>query len=108
MRVPSIRTVTDDTAADALTDRFPPIADYGFLSDCENSCLVAPNGAVEWLCLPRPDSPSLFGALLDRTAGNFRVGPTSTQVPHHRRYIPGPWCSRRRGTPRPAGCWSRT
>jgi alpha,alpha-trehalase len=70
-------------------DSFPPIADYGFLSDCETSCLVAPNGSVEWFCLPRPDSPSVFGALLDRTAGNFRLGPTGTQVPHHRRYIPG-------------------
>ena len=70
-------------------DSFPAIADYGFLSDCENNCLVAPNGSVEWFCLPRPDSPSLFGALLDRTAGNFRFGPTGTQVPHHRRYIPG-------------------
>ncbi|HXA74398.1 MAG TPA: glycoside hydrolase family 15 protein [Acidimicrobiales bacterium] len=70
-------------------DNFPPIADYAFLSDCENSCLVAPNGSVEWFCLPRPDSPSIFGAILDRTAGNFRFGPTSTQVPHHRRYIPG-------------------
>ena len=68
---------------------FPPIADYAFLSDCENSCLAAPNGSVEWFCLPGPDSPSLFGALLDRTAGNFRFGPTGTQVPHHRRYIPG-------------------
>jgi hypothetical protein len=37
------------------------IAEYGFLSNCEQSCLVAPNGAVEWLCLPRPDSPSVFG-----------------------------------------------
>ena len=36
---------------------FPPIADYGFLSDCEVSTLVAPDGSVEWLCLPRPDSP---------------------------------------------------
>jgi len=48
---------------------FPPIADYGFLSNCEQSCLVAPDGAVEWLCLPRPDSPSVFGALLDRAGG---------------------------------------
>jgi alpha,alpha-trehalase len=68
---------------------FPPIADYGFLSDCEDSCLVAPDGSVEWLCLPRPDSPSIFGALLDRTAGVFRFGPANVHVPHHRRYIPG-------------------
>ena len=68
---------------------FPPIAEYGFLSNCEQSCLVAPNGAVEWLCLPRPDSPSVFGALLDRAAGAFRIGPSNTQVPQHRRYVPG-------------------
>jgi len=68
---------------------FPPIAEYGFLSNCEQSCLVAPNGAVEWLCLPRPDSPSVFGALLDRAAGAFRIGPSTTQVPQHRRYVPG-------------------
>ncbi len=79
---------TDDPTG-AAVEGFPPIADYGFLSDCENSCLVAPNGSVEWLCLPRPDSPSVFGALLDRAAGNFRFGPTSTFVPHHRRYVPG-------------------
>jgi GH15 family glucan-1,4-alpha-glucosidase len=68
---------------------FPPIAEYGFLSDCEHCCLVAPDGAVEWLCLPRPDSPSVFGALLDRTAGTFRVGPANVRVPHQRRYLPG-------------------
>jgi GH15 family glucan-1,4-alpha-glucosidase len=68
---------------------FPSIADYAFLSDCENNCLIAPDGSVEWLCLPRPDLPSVFGALLDRTAGTFRFGPSNTQVPHQRRYRPG-------------------
>jgi alpha,alpha-trehalase len=32
---------------------FPPIAEYGFISDCEVSALVAPSGAVEWMCMPR-------------------------------------------------------
>jgi GH15 family glucan-1,4-alpha-glucosidase len=79
----------DETTLGEGTSRFPPIADYAFLSDCQTNCLVAPNGAVEWLCLPRPDSPSVFGAILDRSAGAFRFGPTSTQVPNQRRYIPG-------------------
>jgi len=68
---------------------FPPIAQYGLLSNCEQSCLVAPDGAVEWLCLPRPDSPSVFAALLDRAAGTFRFGPSNAQVPQQRRYVPG-------------------
>jgi len=68
---------------------FPPIAQYAFLSDCETCALVAPSGAVEWLCLPRFDSPSVFGAILDRDAGMFRVGPADVDVPADRRYLPG-------------------
>src|SRR4051794_41654799 len=68
---------------------FPPIADYGFLSDNESMALIAPSGNVEWLCLPRVDSPSVFGSLLDRHAGGFRLGPADVQVPASRRYIPG-------------------
>ena len=68
---------------------FPPIGDYAFLSDCQTTALVAPNGNVEWLCLPRMDSPSVFGAILDRDAGGFRVGPANVNVPAARRYIPG-------------------
>ncbi len=71
------------------TSPFPPIGDYAFLSDCEVCALVAPGGAVEWLCLPRPDSPSVFGALLDRSAGAFEFGPSTASVPSHRRYLPG-------------------
>ena len=68
---------------------FPPIADYAFLSDCEVSALVAPSGNVEWMCLPRMDSPSVFGAILDRDAGGFRLGPADMTVPAGRRYLPG-------------------
>jgi GH15 family glucan-1,4-alpha-glucosidase len=68
---------------------FPPIADYSFLSNCEVSALVAADGSVEWMCLPRPDSPSVFGALLDRAAGSFRFSPSNARVPAQRRYIPG-------------------
>ena len=68
---------------------FPPIADFGFLSDCETMALVAPTGNVEWLCLPRVDSPSVFGAILDRGAGRFRLGPKGVAVPASRRYLPG-------------------
>ncbi|WP_188544298.1 glycoside hydrolase family 15 protein [Rhodococcoides trifolii] len=68
---------------------FPPIDDYAFLSDCETTCLIARNGAVEWMCVPRPDSPSVFGSILDRSAGHFRVGPYGQNVPAARRYLPG-------------------
>jgi GH15 family glucan-1,4-alpha-glucosidase len=68
---------------------FPSIAEYAFLSDCETNALVAPSGAVEWMCVPRPDSPSVFSAILDRGAGHFRVGPHGVRVPLARRYLPG-------------------
>ena len=68
---------------------FPPIADYAFLSDCEVTALVAPSGNIEWMCLPRFDGPSIFGQMLDRDAGGFRLGPADTRVPAGRRYLPG-------------------
>ncbi|NKY49284.1 glycoside hydrolase family 15 protein [Nocardia vermiculata] len=68
---------------------YPPIDDYAFLSDCETTCLIARNGAVEWMCVPRPDSPSVFGSILDRSAGHFRLGPYGVNVPAARRYLPG-------------------
>jgi GH15 family glucan-1,4-alpha-glucosidase len=68
---------------------FPPIEDYAFISDCEVCALIAPSGNVEWMCLPRMDGPSVFGAILGRDAGGFRVGPADVVVPAGRRYLPG-------------------
>jgi alpha,alpha-trehalase len=68
---------------------FHAIGDYGFLSDCHTGALVASDGTVEWLCLPRFDSPSVFAALLDRGAGGFRFGPVGLRAPVARRYVPG-------------------
>ena len=51
--------------------------------------LIAPDGAVGWLCVPRFDSASVFGSLLDREAGYFRFGPFGINHPTARVYEPG-------------------
>jgi GH15 family glucan-1,4-alpha-glucosidase len=82
-------TATVPYASTSLRNPFPPVADYAFLSDCENNCLISSAGSVEWMCAPRPDSPSFFGAILDRGAGHFRISPYGVAVPAARRYLPG-------------------
>jgi GH15 family glucan-1,4-alpha-glucosidase len=73
----------------AMPSPFPAIDTYAFLSDCHTGALVAIDGSVDWLCVPRFDAPSIFGALLDREAGNFRIAPFGINVPAGRRYISG-------------------
>ena len=92
MTNPALGTLGDSLATSRSTlggSPFPPIEEYGFLSDCEVCALVAPNGNVEWMCLPRMDGSSIFAAVLDRDAGTFRLSPMDLDVPADQRYVPG-------------------
>ncbi|MGA9554984.1 MAG: glycoside hydrolase family 15 protein [Candidatus Sulfotelmatobacter sp.] len=55
---------------------WPPIDDYGIISDCRSAALVSRQGSIDWLCWPRFDKPSIFAALLDRQRGGYwRISP---------------------------------
>lgn len=68
---------------------YAPIASYGFLADGCTGALIGPEGAVEWMCAPRFDGPSVFAAILDRShGGSFRLRPLGPAASHTRRYLP--------------------
>ena len=66
---------------------YPPISDYGFISDCHSSALISRQGSIDWCCMPRIDSASCFGRLLDWEHGGYcHIHPTEDyQV--SRRYL---------------------
>jgi GH15 family glucan-1,4-alpha-glucosidase len=65
-----------------------PVADYGLLSDCSSASLLSRDGSVDWLCLPRFDSPAVFARILDPRAGHWSIRPVGT-FGAERRYLPG-------------------
>jgi GH15 family glucan-1,4-alpha-glucosidase len=66
---------------------YSAISDYAIIGNCRTAALIDRSGSLDWLCLPRFDSPSMFGALLDaRKGGRFRVGPVGS-LRGERRYI---------------------
>jgi GH15 family glucan-1,4-alpha-glucosidase len=65
-----------------------PIAAYGMLSDCSSAALVGADGSIDWLCLPRFDSPAVFARLLDPDAGHWSITPAQPFTAR-RRYLPG-------------------
>jgi len=70
------------------TDGYLPIGDYALLSDCHSAAVVGRDGSIDWLCLPRFDSPALFARLLDPEAGHWQIAP-SDDYEAERRYLPG-------------------
>ena len=67
-----------------------PIEDYGMIGDCQTAALVAKNGSIDWLCLPRFDSPACFAALLGtRDNGRWQICPAEEPTAIKRRYLPG-------------------
>ena len=66
---------------------FQPIADYGLLADCNSAALLSRDGSIDWLCMPRYDSPSVFARILDPDAGHWSIRPAG-DYEMTRRYLP--------------------
>jgi GH15 family glucan-1,4-alpha-glucosidase len=70
-----------------VSARYAPISDYAIIGDCHSAALVSREGSIDWLCWPRFDSPTLFGALLDaEQGGRWLVRPTAVFT-SERRYL---------------------
>ena len=69
---------------------YQPINDYGIVGDLQTAALIGKDGSVDWLCLPRFDSPSVFAAILDDLkGGRFKMAPAANTAKCEQLYKPG-------------------
>ena len=73
----------------STADEYPPIGDYALIGDCHSAALVSREASIEWCCLPRFDSGSAFGRMLDRQhGGHCSIRPTDgAPWEYSRRYV---------------------
>jgi hypothetical protein len=69
-------------------DGYLPIADYALVGDGHSAALVGRDGSIDWLCLPRFDSPAVLASILDPDAGHWAIRPAGAYR-STRRYLPG-------------------
>src|SRR3712207_4588658 len=82
------RPSPDGRGEDGAT-RYRPIEDYGIIGDLHTTALVGIDGSIDWLCLPRHDSPSVFAAILDgEKGGRFKISPAMEGAHHKQLYWP--------------------
>ena len=72
-----------------MTERYPNISDHGLIGDLQTAALVTTDGAINWFCCPRFDSPSVFASLLDADKGGyFRISPEREDYVTKQLYLP--------------------
>ena len=72
------------------TRNYQAINAYGVIGDCHSVVLVAPDGSVDWGCLPDFDSPAIFCRLLDaQRGGYFQIAPSDPNISGMQRYLRG-------------------
>jgi GH15 family glucan-1,4-alpha-glucosidase len=68
---------------------YQPIENYGLIGNLHTAALVGMDGSIDWLCVPRFDSPSVFGAILDdQKGGRFRISATGQNIRQKQQYWP--------------------